>query len=249
VESAKLDALLAYCETASCRRVVLLEYLGERAGPCGNCDTCSQPPAMWDATIPAQKFLSGTIRTGQRFGAGHIIDLLLGRRTERMTTLGHDALPTFGVGADLDEHTWRSVARQLVAQGLLTSDAGAHGALRVTETAGPVLSGQAHVELRRSPPRTGRGRTPSPSRNSAASVSLDSDGDALFALLRTERKAMADEQGVPAYVVLHDTTLREIAARRPTSVAELLAVPGIGTAKADRYGERILTLLSRSSAQ
>ncbi len=243
VESAKLDALLGYCETARCRRVVLLDYFGEISQPCGNCDTCLEPPQLWDATVAAQKFLSGVIRTGQRFGAGHIIDVLRGTRTERMAALGHEGLPTFGVGSDLDEWAWRSVARQLVAQRLLAADA--HGGLRVTELASPVLGGQAPLELRRPAPRTKRGRTPSTSRSGAPdSPELSASAAALFDMLRAERKAIAEEQGVPAYVVFHDATLREMAVRRPGSVEQLLAVPGIGAAKAERYGERILTVVS-----
>jgi ATP-dependent DNA helicase RecQ len=239
VESAKLDALLGYCEAPSCRRVVLLEYFGEQAVPCGNCDTCLQPPQLWDATVPAQKFLSGVIRTGQRFGAGHIIDLLQGRRTDRMAALRHDDLPTFGVGADIDERTWRSIARQLVAQGLLAPDA--HGGLRVTPQADAVLRGQHRLELRRTAPRPRRERTAP--RGAREAPAMDDTATALFEQLRAERRTMAEEQGVPAYVVLHDATLREIAARRPGSLDQLLEVPGIGAAKADRYGERILAVV------
>ncbi len=243
VESAKLDALLGYCETPSCRRVVLLEYFGEQAAPCGNCDTCLAPPQLWDATVPAQKFLSGVIRTGQRFGAGHIIDLLQGRQTERMAALHHDALPTFGVGTDIDERTWRSIARQLVAQGLLAPDA--HGGLRVTEQADAVLRGQHRLELRRMAPRARRERTAP--REAREVVALDDAATSLFEQLRAERRTMAEEQGVPAYVVLHDATLREIAARRPGSLDQLLEVPGIGAAKADRYGERILAVVGSAA--
>lgn len=242
VEAAKLDALLGYCETAACRRVVLLEYFGEHAQPCGNCDTCTAPPELWDATVAAQKFLSGAIRTGQRFGAGHVIDLLLGRRTDRIGALGHDRLPTFGVGSDIDERSWRSVARQLVAQGLLTSDAGSHGALRVTAAAAPVLRGEASLQLRRTAPRPARTRTAA---KPAPAAATGADGQ-LFDLLRAERRAIAEEQQVPAYVVFHDATLREIAARRPTTAAQLLEVPGIGAAKAQRYGDRVLAVVSAS---
>ena len=242
VEAAKLDALLGYCETAACRRVVLLEYFGEHAQPCGNCDTCTAPPELWDATVAAQKFLSGAIRTGQRFGAGHVIDLLLGRRTDRIGALGHDRLPTFGVGSDIDERSWRSVARQLVSQGLLTSDAGSHGALRVTAAAGPVLRGEASLQLRRTAPRPARTRTAA---KPAPAAATGADGQ-LFDLLRAERRAIAEEQQVPAYVVFHDATLREIAARRPTTAAQLLEVPGIGAAKAQRYGDRVLAVVSAS---
>ena len=253
VEAAKLDALLGYCEAGTCRRVILLDYFGEQTGPCGNCDTCLTPPELWDGTVAAQKFLSGVIRTGQRFGAGHIIDLLVGKPSQRMTELGHDQLPTFGVGADLDATAWRGVARQLVAQGLLSSDSQAYGALRVTEVAEPVLRGQARVDLRRTtakpPSRTSRRRGGSAGSGSAAAVTLTGPDADLFEVLRAERRSIADEQGVPAYVVFHDATLREIATRRPATNQQLLDVPGIGAAKAERYGERILAAVSRTAAE
>jgi ATP-dependent DNA helicase RecQ len=248
VESAKLDALLGYCEVATCRRVVLLDYFGEASAPCGNCDTCLSPPQVWDGTVPAQKFLSGAIRTGQRFGAGHVIDLLTGRRTDRIVALEHDQLPTFGVGSDLDVQEWRSVARQLVARGLLASHPDGHGGLRLTEAAGPVLRGEAQLDLRRSTPRTPRARRSPRAPGRAPEAALSGPDSALFEDLRTERKSIADEQGVPAYVVLHDATLREIAARRPGDTQALLAIPGIGAAKAERYGPRILATVSRASA-
>ena len=252
VESAKLDALLGYCEAATCRRVVLLDYFGERTEPCGNCDTCLVPPVLWDGTVEAQKFLSGVIRTGQRFGAGHVIDLLVGRSTERMTALEHDQLPTFGVGADLDQQAWRGVARQLVAQGLLTVDSSAHGALRVTPAAQPVLRGELRLDLRRATPRpAGRaagGRRRRGASAQTASAALAGADAGLFESLRTERKSIADEQGVPAYVVFHDATLREIATRRPETAEQLLDVPGIGAAKAERYGQRILAVVGQWDA-
>ncbi len=249
VEAAKLDALLGYCEAATCRRVVLLDYFGERTEPCGNCDTCLTPPELWDGTVAAQKFLSGVIRTGQRFGAGHIIDLLVGKPSQRMTELGHDQLPTFGVGAELDATAWRGVARQLVAQGLLHSDSQSYGALRVTAAAEPVLRGQARLDLRRPTEkpvgrRASRRRAGSPAPGSAATAIVTGADADLFEVLRAERKSIAEEQGVPAYVVFHDATLREIATRRPATNDELLDVPGIGTAKAERYGERILAAVS-----
>ena len=251
VEAAKLDALLGYCEAATCRRAVLLEYFGEQTGPCGNCDTCLTPPVVWDGTVAAQKFLSGAIRTGQRFGAGHIIDVLVGRRTERMVQLQHDRLPTFGVGSELDERAWRGVARQLVAQGLLTADAGAHGALRVTDAAAPLLRGEAQIDLRRTtagPSRTASSRTTKRStRAPAAAAELTGPASDLFERLRAERKTVAEEQGVPAYVVFHDATLREIAARRPSTLQGLLDVPGIGAAKAERYGERFLAVVAAAA--
>ncbi len=252
VEAMKLDSLLGYCESATCRRVVLLDYFGQRSEPCGNCDTCLSPPEVWDGTIAAQKFLSGVLRTGQRFGAGHVIDLLLGRRTARMAELRHDQLPTFGVGAELDEATWRAVARQLVALGLLRPDSSAFGALRMTDAARPVLRGEVRLELRQLPRRPAGGANGgakrSASRTGEPAVSLTGADGALFEALRTERKSIADEQSVPAYVVFHDKTLREIAVRRPRDLHELQTVPGIGDTKAQRYGERILAVVREAAA-
>ncbi len=247
VERAKLDSLLAYCESATCRRVVLLSYFGERTQPCGNCDTCLHPPQLWDGTEAARKFLSGALRTGQRFGAGHIIDLLLGRQTERLRALGHDQLPTFGVGGELDAAAWRGVARQLVAHGLLTADPGSHGGLRVTESAWPLLRGEARLALRRAPERAPRAaRRVARPRGDAGPQPLAGEDERLFEALRVERRTIADEQSVPAYVVLHDATLREIALRRPSTPHELLTVPGIGRAKADRYGARFLATVEQA---
>jgi ATP-dependent DNA helicase RecQ len=254
VERQKLDAMLAYCESAKCRRVVLLNYFGETAEPCGNCDVCIDPPQVWDGSIAAQKALSAVLRTGQRFGAGHLIDLLRGKPTEKMKQFGHEHLPTFGVGADLDDMGWRSVFRQLLANGLLEADAAAYGALKLTESARPVLKGETSVTLRRQAPRLKQKSARSAHEKSRAplgrsaemqSVGNGKDNDSpLFAMLRNWRAEKAREQGVPAYVILHDRTLRELAALRPNSPEALLEVPGIGVAKAQRYGEALLELLA-----
>ncbi len=255
VERQKLDAMLAYCESAKCRRVVLLNYFGEEALPCGNCDVCLDPPQVWDGTIAAQKALSAVLRTGQRFGAGHLIDLLRGKPTEKMKQFGHDNLPTFGVGRDLDDMGWRTVFRQLLATGLLEADAAAYGALKLTESARPVLKGETSVTLRRQALRvkqkSARGayeKNRAPLGRSAETQNSGNPSSAndspLFAMLRNWRAEKAREQGVPAYVILHDRTLRELATLRPDSPEALLAVPGIGLAKAQRYGEALLELLA-----
>jgi ATP-dependent DNA helicase RecQ len=240
IERGKLDALLAWCETAECRRVRLLGYFAEtREGRCGNCDTCLEPPELWDGTVAAQKAMSAILRTGQRFGAGHLIDLLRGKLTERMQQLGHDALPTFGVGADLDEANWRGVFRQLLAAGLLHADAQAYGALKLTDAARPVLKGETTLQLRRHIPRKS-----APAGRRKTSATLQTTGDpALFEALRAWRAEQAKTQGVPAYVILHDKTLHELAARRPASADDLLDVPGIGQAKAERYGAEVLQIV------
>jgi ATP-dependent DNA helicase RecQ len=240
VESRKLDAMLGYCETAQCRRQLLLAYFGERHdGRCGNCDVCADPPETWDGTVAAQKALSAVVRTGGRFGAIHIVDVLMGRHTPKVAQHGHDRLPTFGVGEELDEHAWRGVIRQLVAMNLLRPHPDGHGGLSPTEPARLVLRGERRLELRRLRPATRRSSTA----KRAAAVALPDGAEPLFDALRTLRRRLADEQQVPPYVVFHDATLRTIAATRPDTAAALLAIPGIGAAKADRYGEPVLELV------
>ncbi len=244
VERQKLDAMLAYCESAQCRRVVLLNYFGEEAKPCGNCDVCIDPPQVWDGTVAAQKALSAALRTGQRFGAGHLIDVLRGKATDKVKQFGHDSLPTFGVGADFDDMGWRSVFRQLLAAGLLEADAHAYGALKLTDAARPVLKGETALTLRR---QTVRSKTKGvrAARTPGAEQSSLAESDApLFEKLRLWRTQQAREQNVPAYVILHDRTLAEIATLRPDSHNALLAVPGIGQSKAERYGESLLAVVA-----
>ena len=241
VSTAKLDALLGLCETAGCRRVRLLAYFGEASDPCGNCDTCLEPPETWDATVAAQKALSAIYRTGQRFGAVHLVDVLRGKPGERVTKFGHDRLSVFGVGADLDEAAWRGVFRQLVALGLVRVDHESHGALKLTEASRAVLKGEQTVEMRRTVARgkAKRARAPSPIPGGAP---LSSEGLALFERLKIWRREEAHRQGVPAYVILHDATLAEIAHRRPASLAELAVVGGIGAKKLERYGDALVEL-------
>jgi ATP-dependent DNA helicase RecQ len=244
IEQMKLDAMLGFCEAAQCRRAVLLNYFGETISPCGNCDVCLNPPQTWDATVAAQKLFSAILRTGQRFGAGHLIDILLGKTTERMIGLGHDRLPTFGVGVDLDERAWRGVARQLIALGLLHADPRAYGALRLTDAARPVLKGETRLDLRRTSTAVERGaRKP---RASVGVLASDPVAESLFQALRAERKRIAEEQGVPAFVVLHDSTLRDLAHQRPRDQRALMLVSGIGATKAERYGERLLAVIAQS---
>ena len=243
VERQKLDAMLAYCESAQCRRVVLLNYFGEDAVPCGNCDVCIDPPQVWDGTVVAQKALSAALRTGQRFGAGHLIDILRGKMTDKVQQFGHESLPTFGVGADFDDMGWRSVFRQLLASGLLEADVHAYGALKLTDAARPVLKGETTLTLRRHITRakSKTGKTASTRKNTSTPMAA---GDApYFEALRSWRGEKAREQGVPAYVILHDKTLHELAVQRPQSSGALLQIPGIGLAKAERYGNALLALL------
>ena len=244
IERQKLDAMLAFCEAAGCRRSVLLNYFGEAAGGCGNCDTCLNPPQLWDGTVAAQKLLSAALRTGQRFGAGHLIDVLRGKETAKVEQFGHNRLPTFAVGQELDEAGWRAVARQLLASGLLHADPERFGGLTLTDAARPVLKGETVLMLRRQEPRKKSSRSPSHSSPAAKSSATD---DPLYQALRAWRGTLAREQGLPAYVVLHDKTLRELAAMQPTSMEELLQVNGIGEAKAARYGSALLAAIRQAA--
>ena len=247
VERSKLDAMLAYCESAQCRRVVLLNYFGEDATPCGNCDVCIDPPEVWDGTVAAQKALSAALRTGQRFGAGHLIDILRGKTTDKVRQFGHDSLPTFAVGADLDDMGWRSVFRQLLASGLLETDVQAYGALKLTDAARPVLKGETALTLRRHIARAKGKATKTGATRKGSEAQVASHDAPCFAALRAWRGEKAREQGVPAYVILHDRTLAELASQRPQSTHALLQVPGIGVAKAERYGEALLSLLAAAN--
>jgi ATP-dependent DNA helicase RecQ len=234
VSFAKLDALLGLCETAGCRRVRLLHYFGEASEPCGNCDTCIEPPQTWDATEASRKALSCIYRTGQRFGAVHLMDVLRGKTTDRVSQWNHDQLGVFGIGADLDEPTWRSVFRQLVALGYARPDHDSYGALRLTEESRAVLKGERQVEMRRTVARKVKA-VKTRSRSGADS--------ALLAKLKTWRTAQARSQSVPPYVVFHDATLAEIAAAQPRDLNALSAIAGIGVKKLERYGPALLELL------
>ena len=247
LEQRKLDALVGYCESMDCRRVMLLANFGEAyaargAGePCGNCDNCLQPGETWDATVAAQKALSCVYRSGQRFGAAHLIDVLRGSDNERIRQFGHDRLSTYGVGSDLDVRAWRGVFRRLVAAGLLDVDAEGYGGLRLTAASKPVLQGQRQVVLRkeaaRAVERAGRARS---ARGAASQVALDAADQPVFEALRAWRTRVAREQNVPPYVIFHDSTLREIANLRPRSTDELAGVGGVGAGKLERYGEQVL---------
>ena len=244
VSTAKLEALLGLCETAGCRRVRLLSYFGEASQPCGNCDTCAEPPRTVDATDAARKALSAIYRTGQRFGAVHVVDVLRGKASERVTKWGHDRLSVFGIGTDLDETAWRSVFRQLVALGLVEVDHAAYGALTLAEAARPVLKGEARVQLREVAERASKPRR----ERSRASAGLAPADAAVLEQLKAWRLAEARAQSVPAYVILHDSTLAEIARQRPRRTADLAAVPGIGARKLERYGEALLGIANAPEA-
>jgi ATP-dependent DNA helicase RecQ len=242
LEAQKLNALLAYCEAPRCRRTVLLDYFSEASQPCGNCDVCLDPPELFDGTVAAQKALSAAWRTGQRFGAGHLIDILLGKSTEKIVRFGHDQLPTFGVGKDIDEHTWRGIFRQLVAAGLLQPDLTEYGALKLTETARPVLKGEQTVQFRR--PSKPTSKKAARAKAGAIPEGLLEKDMPLFEALRSWRLDKAREQGVPAYVILHDRTLRLIATIRPEDEESLAGVSGLGAAKLEHYGEELLDIVA-----
>jgi ATP-dependent DNA helicase RecQ len=246
VERQRLNALLGFCESVTCRRRMLLAYFDEELDTdCGNCDTCLTPVETVDGTVSAQKFLSTAGRTGQRFGAGHLIDILLGRSTARMEQFGHDRLSTFGIGSEHDENGWRSVARQLLAGGYLTVDAAGHGSLLLTGASAAVLKGETTVRMRREPeplPNLGkdRGRSRGKPRVQA---DLPDDALGLFEALRALRLELSREQGVPPYVVFNDASLRQMATERPSTPDELLQVSGVGTKKLERYGDVFLATI------
>ncbi|MFE7577635.1 DNA helicase RecQ [Streptomyces sp. NPDC057521] len=252
--AAHLDSMLALCETAQCRRAQLLTYFGQEptATSCGNCDTCLTPPETWDGTVSAQKLLSTVVRLkrerGQKFGAGQIIDILLGRRTAKVIQFDHDQLSVFGIGEDLSEAEWRGVVRQLLAQGLIAVE-GEYGTLVLTEASGAVLNREREVQLRKEPKKPTASRSSSSGRGerkskAAAAADLPETAVPVFEALRAWRAAQAKELGLPAYVIFHDATLREIATIHPTTLGELGGISGLGEKKLATYGEGVLEVLA-----
>jgi ATP-dependent DNA helicase RecQ len=259
-QAAHLDAMLALCETIECRRGQLLGYFGEQAAACGNCDTCLSPPQAWDGTVAAKKLLSTVWRLDherhQKFGAGQSIDILLGKRTPKVEQHGHDSLKVFGIGTELRDTEWRTVVRQLLAQGVLAVE-GDYGTLVLTEGSKEVMYSGRQVRLRHDPARIApakaararaAGSTKAAGGAGPAADDLSEAATALFEQLRAWRAAAAKEQGVPAYVIFHDATLRQIAAQSPSTLAGLSAVNGVGETKLARYGQQILDLLASPAA-
>lgn len=248
VSSGKLDALLGLCESASCRRVRLLAYFGEASAPCGNCDTCLEPPATWDATREAQMALSCVYRasraSGVHYGSGHLIDILRGNATEKVTERGHDKLSTFGIGAAISESEWRGIFRQLVAYGLLSVDHEGYGALVLTDASRAVLKGEQQVTLRRYVKPTKVRQTARSGARTDPTDGMSSTQRRRWERLRAWRAETAKEDGVPAYVIFHDATLAELARSAPETLDALRGVPGIGARKLERFGEALLEAIA-----
>ncbi|HEY2623496.1 MAG TPA: DNA helicase RecQ [Dyella sp.] len=246
VERQKLESLLAYAEATQCRRELLLAAFGEvYHGPCGHCDNCIEPPKTWDATVPAQKALSCVYRSGQRFGSGHVISILRGEDSTRMSDLGHDRLSTFGIGAEMDEKQWRSVFRQLLAMGLLEADAEGFGTLRLTKTSRDVLTGNQPVRLREDarPARASRKRRDS-QLVTGGSLGVEAYEQPLWDELRKLRTQLAKQHGVPPYVIFHDATLLAMLRALPANEDEMSSISGVGEAKLKRYGQDFLAVIN-----
>jgi ATP-dependent DNA helicase RecQ len=241
MERQKLDALLGLAETAGCRRRVLLTYFGDHCEPCGNCDTCAEPPKLFDGTIAAQKALSCIYRTGERFGQAYVVDVLLGVDNDRIAQFGHDRISTFGIGAEHDNRTWRAILRQLIALRLVDVDFAGHGGLSIAPAGRDFLRDRPTLMLRA--PRAPRARRDRAARGAAQSAIAEADRE-LFEALRRKRTELARTQNVPPYVIFHDKTLIELASARPASRSEMANVPGVGEAKLDRYGPAFLAVIA-----
>jgi ATP-dependent DNA helicase RecQ len=249
VERHKLNAFLSFCETARCRRQVLLEYFGDRGEPCGNCDTCLHPPKTIDATVAAQKILSCIYRTGQMFGSAYIIDLLLGKNNERVEKFGHDKLSTFGIGQEFSAKEWQSLIRQMISHNLLAVHVDSHGEIVITEKGAAFLKEKQTIELRMDE-RMVRERTTDALRRSAASAALESEADqSLFAALKTLRMELAKEQGVPPYIVFNDKTLIDMVLIKPGDRDQMAMVSGVGMSKLEKYGDTFLHAIREHQAR
>ena len=244
LERQKLDALLGFCESTRCRRQTLLEYFGERRPTaCGNCDNCLEPPETWDGTTAAQKALSCVYRTGQRFGVAHLVDVLIGKNTEKVRQFGHDRLPTFGVGRDLSDLQWRGVFRQLAATGFLSVDLEGFGGLKLTSASKAVLKGEQLVTLRMQAAKTAKKLRRDPAARSVGNNGIPPQHEALWQTLRETRLRLAREQGVPPYVIFHDATLLAMLSQRPQSLREFGTISGVGERKLEKYGAAFLGVL------
>ncbi|MFI4941338.1 MAG: DNA helicase RecQ [Burkholderiales bacterium] len=242
VQGVKLDAMLGLCETLSCRRVRLLEYFGQAASPCGNCDSCLNPAMSFDATVPVQKLLSAIYRVDQRFGAGHVIDILRGIDSDKTKQWRHEQLSTFGIGSDRSEVEWRAILRQAIALGLVAVDYDSYNALKLTDQARPVLRGGQQIQMRQYQKPVRQKRSSAKPKGYVES-GLSAAEQALFDKLRWWRVETARKHNVPAYVIFHDATMREIAKARPGTLGDLRGVTGVGEKKLETYGEEIVALI------
>lgn len=245
IQSVKLEAMLALCETLNCRRTHILDYFGQSAQPCGNCDTCLNPPSSFDGSVAAQKILSTIYRVDQRFAAGHVIDVLRGMDTERVQQWRHDKLSTFGIGSDKSEAEWRALLRQLIAQGLVAVDYENYSSLKLTEASRAVLRGEAKVQLRQYKKAEKAVKHKRQSAKDFAETDLSASAQALFDKLRWWRVETARTHNVPAYVIFPDATLREIARQQPATLTALRAISGVGDKKLESYGKEIITLIEQ----
>ncbi|MFZ4528140.1 MAG: DNA helicase RecQ [Undibacterium curvum] len=248
VQSVKLEAMLALCETINCRRVHILDYFGQASSPCGNCDTCLSPPVSFDGTVAAQKILSTIYRVDQRFAAGHVVDILRGIDTDRVKQWRHDQLSTFGIGSDKSEAEWRALLRQLIALELIAVDYDNYSALRLTEAARPVLRGETKIQLRQYKKAEKALKHKRQSAKDYAESELSGEQQQLFDKLRWWRVETARTHNVPAYVIFPDATLREIARNAPQTLVDLRAISGVGDKKLESYGNDILQLIAELSA-
>ncbi|PPB79640.1 ATP-dependent DNA helicase RecQ [Albidovulum inexpectatum] len=241
-DHARLNALLGLAEAITCRRQHLLSYFGEESAPCGNCDLCDSPPETFDATEPVRKALSAILRTNESFGAGHLIDILIGRETDKVRQHGHATLPTFGVGRDLGRAEWQAVFRQMMGHDLIRPDPARHGALRMTDNALPLLRGQAGITLRRDSLKRAR-KTP------AVRMLVSEEDAPLLSALKAKRRALAEAAGVPAYVIFPDRTLIEMAEKRPANLDQMARINGVGAKKLERHGRDFLQVIAGATPE
>ena len=241
VQRSKIDSILAWCEITTCRRKSLLEYFGETAEPCGNCDVCLNPPKTWNATIEAQKLLSSIYRTGQRFGLGHVVDVLRGKATDKVHQFQHENLSTFGIGQDHSLKQWKSIARQLIAQSFIRVNQERYGALELTEKSRPLLKNEIKLFLREDM----LSAKPEKKTKKQKYGNVSEQDRAVWEALRACRKQLADAQGVPPYHIFHDATLMEMMEYRPKDASELLTLNGVGAVKLEKYGKEFLDVISQ----
>ena len=245
IERQRLDAMLGLCEITTCRRQTLLHYFAEHlAKPCGNCDTCITPVEKWDGTDAARKALSCVYRSGQRFGVNHLIDILLGKNSAKITQFQHQQLTTFGIGTELDTNQWHSVFRQLVSRGYIYADMDSFGVFKLTDKCRPLLRGEESIELRKDNTQLSKKQNARKSSKSKVKANVPEHGEPLWQALRALRKKLADEHGIPPFTVFHDSALIDMITTKPGNREQLLAISGVGVSKLDKYGDQFLAVLS-----